>query len=68
MGPGVSVPSCNLPNAIVGSAGGSSSSAFDDILKVTPPALVAFLANLPAVEGELSTYFQLSVSCDTLSL
>ncbi|XP_056170608.1 cleavage stimulation factor subunit 77 isoform X3 [Syzygium oleosum] len=51
VGPGVSVPSSNLPNAIVGSAGGSSSSAFDDILKVTPPALVAFLANLPAVEG-----------------
>lgn len=57
MGPGVSVPSSNLPNPIVGSVGGSSASAFDDILKVTPPALVAFLANLPAVEGELSTYF-----------
>ncbi|KAL6176278.1 hypothetical protein ACLB2K_052912 [Fragaria x ananassa] len=26
-------------------------SAFDEILKVTPPALVAFLANLPIIEG-----------------
>jgi len=55
VGPGVSVPSSNLPNPIVGSAVGSSTSALDDILKVTPPALVAFLANLPTVEGELST-------------
>ncbi|XP_048138180.1 cleavage stimulation factor subunit 77 isoform X2 [Rhodamnia argentea] len=39
------------PGQKPGSAGGSSTSAFDDILKVTPPALVAFLANLPAVEG-----------------
>ncbi|KAL2335157.1 hypothetical protein Fmac_016370 [Flemingia macrophylla] len=30
---------------------GSGTNAFDEILKATPPALVAFLANLPAVEG-----------------
>ncbi|XP_029125439.1 cleavage stimulation factor subunit 77 isoform X4 [Cajanus cajan] len=31
---------------------GSGTNAFDEILKATPPALVAFLANLPAVEGQ----------------
>ncbi|RDX83331.1 Cleavage stimulation factor subunit 77, partial [Mucuna pruriens] len=30
---------------------GGGTNAFDEILKATPPALVAFLANLPAVEG-----------------
>ncbi|KAF1879509.1 hypothetical protein Lal_00005976 [Lupinus albus] len=30
---------------------GAGTNAFDEILKATPPALVAFLANLPAVEG-----------------
>ena len=30
---------------------GTGTNAFDEILKATPPALVAFLANLPAVEG-----------------
>ncbi|XP_029125437.1 cleavage stimulation factor subunit 77 isoform X1 [Cajanus cajan] len=32
---------------------GSGTNAFDEILKATPPALVAFLANLPAVEGPM---------------
>ncbi|XP_052722874.1 cleavage stimulation factor subunit 77 isoform X3 [Vigna angularis] len=31
---------------------GAGTNAFDEILKATPPALVAFLANLPAVEVE----------------
>lgn len=30
---------------------GAASNAFDEILKATPPALLAFLSNLPAVEG-----------------
>ncbi|CAK8533072.1 unnamed protein product [Lathyrus sativus] len=30
---------------------GANTNAFDEILKATPPALVAFLANLPAVDG-----------------
>ncbi|CAL0317401.1 unnamed protein product [Lupinus luteus] len=30
---------------------GAGTNAFDEILKATPPALVAFLSNLPAVEG-----------------
>ncbi|KAK7386654.1 hypothetical protein VNO78_26988 [Psophocarpus tetragonolobus] len=30
---------------------GAGANAFDEILKATPPALVGFLANLPAVEG-----------------
>ncbi|KAL1338561.1 hypothetical protein HN51_033182 [Arachis hypogaea] len=32
-------------------AAGAGTNAFDEILKAAPPALVAFLANLPAVEG-----------------
>ncbi|KAK7266964.1 hypothetical protein RIF29_19626 [Crotalaria pallida] len=31
----------------------AGTNAFDEILKATPPALVAFLANLPAVEGPM---------------
>ncbi|CAN0877139.1 Cleavage stimulation factor subunit 77 [Linum grandiflorum] len=30
---------------------GSSSGAFDEVLKATPPALLSFLSNLPTVEG-----------------
>ncbi|CAI8588374.1 unnamed protein product [Vicia faba] len=30
---------------------GAGTNAFDEILKATPPALVAFLANLPTVYG-----------------
>ncbi|KHN46853.1 Cleavage stimulation factor subunit 3 [Glycine soja] len=32
---------------------GAGTNAFDEILKATPPALVSFLANLPAVEGPM---------------
>lgn len=31
--------------------GAAGTNAFDEILKATPPALVAFLANLPSVDG-----------------
>ncbi|XP_075647410.1 cleavage stimulation factor subunit 77 [Castanea sativa] len=41
----------NLSNPIVSIVGGGTTNAFDEILKATPPALVAFLASLPAVEG-----------------
>ncbi|KAK1578044.1 hypothetical protein Q3G72_027104 [Acer saccharum] len=40
-----------LSNPTVAMAGGGTTNTFDEILKVTPPALVAFLTNLPAVEG-----------------
>ena len=43
---------------------GAGTNAFDEILKATPPALVSFLANLPAVEGN----FQISVDYDFLSI
>lgn len=33
-------------------AAATTMSTFDGILKAAPPALVAFLANLPAVEGD----------------
>ncbi|GKV13350.1 hypothetical protein SLEP1_g24366 [Rubroshorea leprosula] len=49
--PAILVTSNPLSTPMVGTVGGGSSSAFDEILKATPPALVAFLANLPAVEG-----------------
>ena len=35
---------------------GAGTNAFDEILKAAPPALVAFLANLPAVEGNFRKY------------
>ncbi|KAK7840384.1 cleavage stimulation factor subunit 77 [Quercus suber] len=43
--------SSNLSNPVVSIVGGGTTNAFDEILKATPPALVAFLASLPAVEG-----------------
>jgi cleavage stimulation factor subunit 3 len=43
-----------LPGTGAGTSGGTN--AFDEILKATPPALVAFLANLPAVDGNFQ-YF-----------
>lgn len=36
---------------------GAGTNAFDEILKATPPALVAFLANLPAVEGNFRNFY-----------
>ncbi|KAK6120966.1 hypothetical protein DH2020_045293 [Rehmannia glutinosa] len=45
--PGISgVP---LPNGVTVNSGGTT--AIDDILKVLPPSLATFVANLPAVEG-----------------
>ncbi|XP_048321207.2 cleavage stimulation factor subunit 77 isoform X1 [Ziziphus jujuba] len=35
----------------VAAVSGQTTKAFDEILKATPPALLAFLANLPAIEG-----------------
>ncbi|XP_044468694.1 cleavage stimulation factor subunit 77 isoform X1 [Mangifera indica] len=43
----------NMSNPMVAMVGGGAINTFDDILKATPPALVAFLANLPAVEGPI---------------
>lgn len=37
-------------------ASGGPTNVFDEILKATPAALIAFLANLPAVDGNLSNY------------
>ncbi|XP_031283342.1 cleavage stimulation factor subunit 77 isoform X2 [Pistacia vera] len=41
----------NMSNPMVAMVGSGTMNTFDEILKATPPALVAFLANLPAVEG-----------------
>ncbi|KAG7940838.1 hypothetical protein I3843_16G006500 [Carya illinoinensis] len=41
----------NLSNPAAAIVGGGMTNAFDEILKATPPALVAFLASLPVVEG-----------------
>ncbi|GLT27717.1 hypothetical protein SLA2020_026950 [Shorea laevis] len=49
--PAIVVASNPLSTPMAGTVGGGSSNAFDEIPKATPPALVAFLANLPAVEG-----------------
>ncbi|MBA0577612.1 hypothetical protein Golob_027685 [Gossypium lobatum] len=40
-----------LSNPIVSMVDGVSSKAFDEVLKATPPALSAFLAGLPSIEG-----------------
>lgn len=48
---GVPAAFSNLSNPIVAIVGDGTTNAFDEILKATPPALVAFLASLPAVEG-----------------
>lgn len=47
----------NMSNPMVAMVGGGAINTFDDILKATPPALVAFLANLPAVEGTFSKLY-----------
>ncbi|XP_021592006.1 cleavage stimulation factor subunit 77 isoform X4 [Manihot esculenta] len=41
----------NMSNPIIGLLGSGTTSALDEILKATPPALVSFLASLPTVEG-----------------
>ncbi|PON91041.1 N-terminal acetyltransferase A, auxiliary subunit [Trema orientale] len=48
--PGVPAASNTLSNPIT-IVTGQATSAFDEILKATPPALLAFLTNLPAIEG-----------------
>ncbi|KAL0412527.1 UNVERIFIED_CONTAM: Cleavage stimulation factor subunit [Sesamum radiatum] len=52
-GPHVSVlsgVSSTLPNGIAADSGGTTS-AINDVLKLLPPSLATFVANLPAVEG-----------------
>lgn len=44
------------PSNPVSVASGAPTNVFDEILKATPAALIAFLANLPAVDGNLSYY------------
>ncbi|XVE68511.1 hypothetical protein DITRI_Ditri09bG0073900 [Diplodiscus trichospermus] len=40
-----------LPNPMDSVVDGGSANAFDEVLKATPPALLAFLTSLPALEG-----------------
>lgn len=40
----------------VAAVSGQTTKAFDEILKATPPALLAFLANLPAIEGNVQDF------------
>ncbi|KAI3448085.1 hypothetical protein Pfo_004750 [Paulownia fortunei] len=47
--PGLSGVSSTLPNGVTVNNGGTT--AINDILKVLPPSLATFVANLPAVEG-----------------
>lgn len=49
--PGVPAASNTLSNSAVAVVSGQATNAFDDILRATPPALLAFLTNLPAIEG-----------------
>ncbi|GMH22960.1 hypothetical protein Nepgr_024803 [Nepenthes gracilis] len=51
MASGLPAASNNLSVAAVPLVGAGGTNAFDGILKAAPPALVAFIANLPAVEG-----------------
>jgi len=41
-----------FPSTVTATATHGSASTFDEIPKTTPPALVAFLANLPIVDGK----------------
>nr|AAM64166.1 cleavage stimulation factor 77 [Arabidopsis thaliana] len=43
--------SSTFPSTVTATATHGSASTFDEIPKTTPPALVAFLANLPIVDG-----------------
>lgn len=52
---GVPAAYSNLSNPAAAIVGGGMTNAFDEILKATPPALVAFLASLPVVEGNFQT-------------
>ena len=58
---GVSAAFSNLSNPIVSIVGDGTTNAFDELLKATPPALVAFLASLPAVEGSLLNFHSSSM-------
>ncbi|KAL5563013.1 hypothetical protein UlMin_032760 [Ulmus minor] len=49
--PGVPAASNTLSTPLGAAIGGQTANAFEEILKATPPALLAFLTNLPAVEG-----------------
>ncbi|XP_024020703.1 cleavage stimulation factor subunit 77 [Morus notabilis] len=49
--PGIPAASRTLSNPVVTILSGQATNAFDDVLQATPPTLLAFLTNLPAVEG-----------------
>lgn len=51
--PGVPAVSNTLSNPAVAVVSGQATNAFDDILRATPPALLGFLTNLPAIEGNI---------------
>ncbi|XVF82621.1 hypothetical protein PTKIN_Ptkin16aG0063800 [Pterospermum kingtungense] len=55
--PAILAASNPLSNPTVSMVDGGSASAFDEVLKATPPALVAFLTSLPVVEGKLSNSY-----------
>ncbi|OMP02033.1 RNA-processing protein, HAT helix [Corchorus capsularis] len=43
----------NLSNPMAAVVDGGSANAFDEVLKATPPSLMAFLTSLPAIEGPM---------------
>ncbi|EOY19416.1 Tetratricopeptide repeat-like superfamily protein isoform 1 [Theobroma cacao] len=49
--PAILAASNPLSNPTISAVDSGSANAFDEVLKATPPALVAFLTNLPALEG-----------------
>lgn len=59
--PGVPAASNTLSNPVVAIVSGQATDAFDEILKATPPALLAFLTNLPAVEGNILNFLSFLV-------
>lgn len=60
--PGVSAAASTLSNPIAAVVNGQTTNAFDELLKATPPALVAFLANLPAIDGNVITFLLLNAT------
>ncbi|PPD86328.1 hypothetical protein GOBAR_DD16738 [Gossypium barbadense] len=60
----VGAASYPLSNPIVSMVDVVSSKAFDEVLKATPPALSAFLAGLPSIEGNLSNSYCSCACCN----
>lgn len=63
--PAILAASNPLSNPTISAVDSGSANAFDEVLKATPPALVAFLTNLPALEGNFSNFYCSSASCNT---